>query len=364
MSATPTALDPTAQTEPPARTKTQRGSDLAFYLWTAFGLIVFPLIFGLPVFSGYGGLATQILIVGIAAIGLNVLLGYAGQLSYGHAAFYGLGMYGAGLTVLRFFPGAHSFALPLVVGVAIATLASLAIGLLVVRLYGIYFSLLTVAFAQMVYFIVFQWRDLTNGDDGLQGITTPPLNLGVARIDLSTALPALNLGPFGDLSAIKCWYVFAAIVMFSVIAFVRTLVRSQFGEVLAAIRENEERSIFVGFDVRRYKIAAFVISGALCGLSGALRALYDGSAAIDTLTIDTSGNFVIYTIVGGVQTIFGPVVGTGLIMWLQNVISAKTDAWRLIEGIIFVAVIIFLPNGIIGSFRKGKFSFAKLLRGR
>ncbi len=358
MSASTSALQPAAQT------KSTRSGDLPFYLWTAFGLIVFPLVFGLPIFNGYGGLATQILIVGIAAVGLNVLLGYAGQLSYGHAAFYGLGMYGAGLTLLKFFPGAHSFALPIIVGVAIATLAAFAIGSLVVRLYGIYFALLTVAFAQMVYFIVFQWRDLTNGDDGLQGISTPSLNLGVVRFDLSAALPALNLGPFGDLSSIKEWYVFVAIVMFIVIAFVRTLVRSQYGEVLAAIRENEERSGFIGFDVRRYKIAAFVISGALCGLSGALRALYDGSAAIEALTIDTSGNFVIYTVVGGVQTLFGPIVGTGLIMWLQNVISAKTDAWRLIEGIIFVAVIVFLPNGIIGSLRKRKFSFAGLLRAK
>jgi branched-chain amino acid transport system permease protein len=345
-------------------TRRRRSGDLSFYLWTILGLAIFPFIFGLPIFNGYGGLATQILIVGIAAIGVNLLLGYMGQLSYGHAAFYGLGMYGAGLTVLTFFPTVHSFALPIIVGVAIATVAAFLIGSLVVRLYGIYFALLTVAFAQMVYFIVFQWRDLTHGDDGLQGITTPPLNLGVVRIDLSSALPALNLGPFGDLSSIKTWYVFAAIVMFAVIVFVRTLVRSQFGEVLGAIRENEERSLFVGFDVRRYKVAAFVLSGALCGLSGALRALYDGSASIDALTVDTSGNFVIYTVVGGVQTLFGPVVGTGLIMWLQNVISAKTDAWRLIEGVIFVVVIVFLPSGIVGSWRKRSFSLARVLRGR
>ncbi len=352
----------TLQTQ--AGPRLRRSGDLAFYLWTAGGLAAFPLVFGLPIFNGYGGLATQILIVGIAAIGLNLLLGYAGQLSYGHAAFYGLGMYGASLSLLRFFPNAHSFALPIVVGVAIATLAALGIGALVVRLYGIYFALLTVAFAQMIYFIVFQWRDLTRGDDGLQGLSTPVLNLGVAKFDLSASLPALNLGPFGDLSSIKAWYVFVAIVTFLVLAFVRALVRSQFGEVLAAIRENEERSAFIGFDVRRYKVAAFVISGALCGLSGALRALYDGSAAIDALTIDTSGNFVIYTVVGGVQTLFGPLVGTGLIMWLQNVISAKTDAWRLIEGIIFVAVVIFLPSGIIGSLLKRGFSLAVVLRGK
>ena len=235
MSASTSTLRPVTEAKPRA------SGNIAFYLWTAAGLAVFPLVFGLPIFNGYGGLATQILIVGIAAIGLNVLLGYAGQLSYGHAAFYGLGTYGAGLTLLKFFPNIHSFALPIVVGVGIATVAAFAIGSLVVRLYGIYFALLTVAFAQMIYFIVFQWRDLTNGDDGLQGISTPPLNLGFARFDLSANLPALGLGPFGELSSIKSWYVFVAIVMFLVIAFVRTMVRSQFGEVLAAIRENEER---------------------------------------------------------------------------------------------------------------------------
>ncbi|GAC1534271.1 MAG: branched-chain amino acid ABC transporter permease [Candidatus Velthaea sp.] len=338
--------------------------DLRFYLLTALGLALFPLVFHLPIFSGYSALATQILIVGIAAIGFNVLLGYAGLLSYGHAAFYGLGMYGAALTLLKFFPNAHSFGLPIVVGVVVATIVAAVIGALVVRLYGIYFALLTVAFAQMVYFVIFEWRDVTRGDDGLQGITTPALNLGFAQIDLSRTLPALNLGPFGDLSDIKLWYVFAAVVMLLVLAFVRTLVRSQFGEVLAAIRENEERSIFIGFDPRSYKFAAFVISGAICGLSGALRALYDGSAAIDSLTISQSGNLVIYTVVGGVQTLFGPVVGTGLIMWLQNVISAKTDAWRLIEGIIFVAVIVFLPRGIIGSLAKTRFSFLRTLRSK
>lgn len=351
----------------PARARSlalERNGDLRFYLLTALGLAVFPFIFRMPPFYGYSGLGTQILIVGIAAIGFNLLLGYGGLLSYGHAAFYGLGSYAAALTLLRFFPQAHSFALAVVIGVLVATIAALLIGALVVRLYGIYFALLTVAFAQMAYFIVFQWRDLTRGDDGLQGVATPPLNLGFAQIDLASKLPALALGPFGDLSEIKVWYVFAAIVMFFVLAFVRTLIRSQFGEVLAAIRENEERSIFVGYDPRLYKFAAFVISGALCGLSGALRALYEGSTAIESLTIDQSGNFVIYTVVGGVQTLFGPLVGTGLIMWLQNVISAKTEAWRLIEGFIFVGVIVFLPSGIIGSLLKRTFSLRAVLRGK
>jgi branched-chain amino acid transport system permease protein len=338
--------------------------DARFYLLTALGLAIFPFVFHLPLINGYGGLAIQILIVSIAGVGFNLLLGYGGLLSYGHAAFYGLGSYAAGLMLLRILPQMHSFGVALFFGVLIATIAAALIGAFVVRLYGIYFALLTVAFAQMVYFIIFQWRDVTRGDDGLQGIITPALNLGFAKVDLSATLPAFALGPFGDLSDIKFWYIFAALVLLLVLAFARTLNRSQFGEVLGAIRENEERSIFVGFDPVRYKYAAFVISGALCGLSGALRALYEGSTAIDSLTIDQSGNFVIYTVVGGVQTLFGPIVGTGLIMWLQNVISAKTEAWRLIEGFIFVAVIIFLPTGIVGAFAKKKFSLLRVLRSK
>ena len=145
--------------------------------------------------------------------------------------------------------------------------------------------------------------------------------------------------------------------------FVRFIIASQFGEALRAIRENEDRSEFVGFSPARYKLAAFAISGALAGLAGALRAMYDGSVAVDTLTIEMSGNFVVYTIIGGVQTLFGPLAGTALVMYLANVISAKTDAWRLIEGMIFVVVIVFLPGGVLGSLTKGgRFDLGRILR--
>jgi branched-chain amino acid transport system permease protein len=331
-----------------------------FYALLALGLILFPLLFHVPPINGYAGLATEILIVGIAAVGFNLLLGYAGQLSYGHAAFYGLGSYGAGLAVLTFFPHANSFLLAVLTGVVAAGIVAAIIGALVVRLYGIYFALLTVAFAQMVYFIVFEARDLTNGDDGLQGITAPPLNFGFAHVDLGSALPSFAMGPFGDLSEIKLWYVFAAIVVFAVVAFVRTLTRSQFGEALEAIRDNEERSVFIGLDPRRYKLAVFVISGLLCGLSGALHALYQGSAAIDGLSVEQSGAFAIFTIVGGAGTLIGPLVGTGLIMWLENIVGGVFPAWRLVEGLLFVAVIVFLPNGIVGSLirARGKRGFS------
>ena len=127
--------------------------------------------------------------------------------------------------------------------------------------------------------------------------------------------------------------------------FARMLTRSQFGEVLGAIRENEQRSTLIGFNAPAYRLAAFAISGALTGFAGALRGLFDGSIPVDSLSIDRSGSFVIYTVVGGVQTLFGPVAGTAVIMFLENVLSARTPAWRLIEGLIFVGVIVFLPRG-------------------
>ncbi len=340
-----------------------RGS--RFYPVLAAGLVLFPFLFRLPPINGYADLATEIMIVGIAAIGFNLLLGYGGSLSYGHAAFYGLGSYGAGLTVLTFFPHAGNFWLALAIGVLPAGIVATLIGALVVRLYGIYFALLTLAFAQMVYFIVFEARWLTNGDDGLQGINAPPLNLLGWNVDLTSALPALPLGPMGDLSDIKLWYPFAAVVVFLVVAFVRTLIRSQFGEALAAIRENEERSTFIGFDPRRYKLAVFVISGLICGLAGALHALYEGSASVDQLTVDQSGALVIFAIVGGVGTLIGPLVGTGLILWLERVIGGSFPAWRLVEGLIFVAIVVFMPNGIVGTLlRRGgrpRFSLRRML---
>jgi branched-chain amino acid transport system ATP-binding protein/branched-chain amino acid transport system permease protein len=317
-----------------------------FYILTALGLIVFP--FAIHPIGGYPGLATDILILGIGAIGFNLLLGYAGLLSYGQAMFYGVGSYVALLTVTRFFPQVHSIWLALLLAVVFVTVMAFVIGAVTVRLYGIYFALLTLAFAQMFFFIVFQWRSLTRGDDGLQGITAPPLTLGPWSLDLTATLSDLNLGPFGNLHDVHYWYPFAAIITFGVLVFVRVLVRSQYGEVLAAIRENEERSTFVGFDPKLYKIAAFTIAGMLTGLSGALKGLFQTSTAVDSLDIDTSGNFVIFTVVGGVKTLFGPLLGTGIVWYLQNVIGGKTDAWRLIEGLIFVAVIVLLPAGLLG----------------
>ncbi|MBV8152562.1 MAG: branched-chain amino acid ABC transporter permease [Candidatus Eremiobacteraeota bacterium] len=337
-------------------------AEIRFLFFTALGLAIFPFV--LHPIGGYAGLATQILMVGIAATGFNLLLGYAGVLSYGHAMFYGIGGYAAALMILKIMPGHANLWLTILFAVAAVSLQALIIGALVIRTYGIYFALITLAFAQMFFFITFQWRDLTNGDNGLNNVVAPAVTFGpLGSFDLTAALPALPLGPFGDLSDLHVWYVFSACAILLVLWFMRFVVASQFGETLDAIRENEERSTFVGFNPALYKLAAFVISGGLAGLAGALRAMYDGSVAVDTLTIDQSGSFVVYTIIGGVQTLFGPLVGTAVVMYLANVISAKTEAWRLIEGLLFVLVIVFLPHGILGSFRKGgRFNFARILR--
>jgi branched-chain amino acid transport system permease protein len=321
-----------------------------FALLTALGLALFP--FAFHAIDGYAGLATQIAIVSVATIGFNLLLGYTGLLSYGHAMFYGGGGYVAALLLIRAMPQHPNLWLALLGATLAATILALLVGALAVRLYGIYFALLTLAFAQMIFFVVEQSQDWTNGDDGLQNFPSAMLPIGPWSIDLGTALPALSLGPFGNLSDIKLWYVFAALVLLGVMVGMRALTRSQFGEVLTAIRENEERSVLIGFNAAAYRLAAFAISGALTGLSGALRALYDGAVPIDAVGIDRSGSFVIYTIVGGVQTLLGPVIGTGLIMYLEAVLSAKFEYWRLIEGVIFVAVIVFLPAGIVGTIRK------------
>ena len=327
-----------------------QAAGVRFALLTAIGLALFP--FAFHAIDGYAGLATQILIMSIASIGFNLLLGYTGLLSYGHAMFYGGGGYVAALLLIRLMPQHPNLWLAVLGATLAATVLALLVGALAVRLYGIYFALLTLAFAQMIFFVVEQSQDWTNGDDGLQNFPAALLPLGPYSIDLGTPLPALPLGAFGNLSDIKLWYVFAALVLFGVMVGVRALTRSQFGEVLTAIRENEERSALIGFNAPAYRLAAFAISGALTGLAGALRALYDGSVPIDAVGIDRSGSFVIYTIVGGVQTLLGPVIGTGLIMYLESVLSARIDYWRLVEGVVFVAVVVFLPAGIVGTVTK------------
>jgi ABC-type branched-subunit amino acid transport system permease subunit len=285
-------------------------------------MIALPWI--LPYVGGYPELATRILIWGIFALGFDLLVGFTGYLSFGHAAFWGIGAYCAGFYLLHGSPNA----LPaILIGVAVATAVSVVLGYLTLRRYGIYFAVLTLAFAEMFYYAALApLQDWTGGDNGLTGIPTPVL----AGIPLD-----------GD--AIHYFVVVCAILAVYV---ARRIVRSPFGLMLRAIKSNETRLRFTGINVYRYKVAAFVISGLYAGLAGTLYAIYETYVPTESLHWVTSGEVVMMSVIGGLGTLLGPMIGAGIVLYLENVLSASTEQWLLIQGLIFMAFVIFLPGGI------------------
>ncbi len=276
--------------------------------------------------GGYHGLLTEMVIFAVFAIGFNLLLGYTGILSFGHAAYFGLSGYTMGLILIHWrWP-----LLPaMLAGVVVAGVAATLIGLLIIRKAGIYFAMLTIAFGQMFFFIAMRWKDFTGGEDGLSNIPRPAL-LGV---DISRPLP---------------FYYFAAAVCMLAAGIAWRLVRSDFGQVLRAIRENEARCAAVGYDVRRYKLASFVIAALFAAVAGTLYALLLRYTFPQTMDWVRSGNVVIMALVGGLGTFFGPIVGAALITYLNNLVSFHTKYWQLVMGLIFVVFVLFFPGGIWG----------------
>jgi branched-chain amino acid transport system permease protein len=301
-----------------------------------YGLLAVGLIvaLGLP-WLMYPPLALNIVVWALFAMSVDLLLGYTGLLSFGHAAFWGTSAYVTGLAAL------HS-GLPFVVDVLLGALAAgvlaIPIGWLSVRRTGIYFAMVTLAFAQMVYFIANQWRDLTGGENGLQGIERT-----FGGIDLSepfwfyyAALPLVLLGMWA------CW----------------RIVHSPFGRVLVAIRDNPARTQALGYDVARAKLLVFVLSATLAGLAGGLFAMANGFAALNQVYWTTSGQAVVITVLGGMGTLWGAVVGSVIVLELEDVLAtAGIDATGIVTGSIFALVVLLLRRGIWGS-------AAHLLRGR
>ena len=328
-------------------------ADLRFAAFTLLGLIVFPFFF--HAINGYAGLATQILIVSIASIGFNLLLGYTGLLSYGHAMFYGSGGYIAAILLIRAMPTHPNLWLAVIGATLVTTVLALLIGALAVRLYGIYFALLTLAFAQMVFFVVEQAKDWTSGDDGLQSF---PNGVAADRAR-GTSISARRFR--------HCrWVRSASLERYQAVVHLRRYsaafsscscscarsIRSQFGEVLTAIRENEERSSLVGFNPAAYRLAAFAISGALTGLlRRAARALR--RHRLGRIARDRSQRLVrdLHDRRRRADAPRSRRSAPAMIMYLESVLSAHISYWRLVEGIIFVAVIVFLPTGIVGLIR-------------
>ena len=280
----------------------------------------------------YKSLATQVLIYGLFALGFNLLYGYTGLLSFGSAAYWGLGAYGAGIAIAKL--KITSIWLALGMGLGAAGLGGIVIGFFCLRRRGIYFAMLTLAFAQLLYFIGFHLADWTGGDDGLRGITVPPLRL-----------PGLTI----PLDSSTSFYYFALVIVGLAVAGLDRILRSPFGTVLQAIRENPARAAACGYDIERIKWLSFVFYALFMGLAGSLDALRLTVVPIESLFWATSGQVVIMTLLGGAGTFFGPFVGAAAWLVLEDRIAVYTESWALVIGAIFMIFVIFLPKGIWGT---------------
>jgi branched-chain amino acid transport system permease protein len=291
--------------------------------------------FWMDAIGGYTELASRIVILGLAAMALNFLLGYTGVLSFGHAAYFGLGGYGAAMA-LRYL--APSSALALGVGVAAGTLAAAIIGALIVKLRGVYFAMVTIAFGQVFFFVTFRWNGVTGGDDGLTGWSRLPLEAGPLSLDIQG----------NDLA----FYYFALALFFVSVAAMGAILRAPFGRTLLAIRENERRARFLGIPVERHVWLSFVVSCAFASLSGALFALLNNFIDPRALRWDMSGNFVIMAVLGGMRSFWGPLLGAAIFVVLQDFISTRTENWMSFVGVFFVVVVLFFPRGVLGFVRR------------
>jgi branched-chain amino acid transport system permease protein len=317
---------------------------------TTLAVVLFPwLLVRAPVVSGildgYQSLTSLVLIWGIFALGFNLLLGYVGLLSFGHAVFWGGAAYAAGIFSAQVN---GSPILVVLFGTLIAVVLSAVLGVVTLRRSGIYFSILTLAFGQMTYHIAQSpLSGLTNGTNGFTDVAVGNLfgfldAFGPTEsIPLSTPLPLI-----GD------WmYLFVGtITVLTVIAIARIL-HSPYGLVFKAIRENEQRAEFVGLNVWRYKLMAFVLSGAFAGVAGSLFVVHGGYVPLESLNWTTSGEVVMMTVLGGAGSMVGPMLGAGIYIYVENVIAgygAIQPYWHIILGLIFVVVVVVFPDGIWG----------------
>jgi len=296
-----------------------------------------------PVHAGFIDLASTVLVFALFALGFNLLFGHTGELSFGHAMFFALGAYTTALCTKGFdvkvgglhlaFAGSHEGLVTLVAALGIVLLWAWALGRIIVpRSSGIYYSMITLAFAQVIYFIAFRWSDLTGGEDGLQGITRPHI-FGL---------------PDGWLANATHVYIFTAIVAFVAVAGNYWIVHSKFGSVLHAIRENKQRARFLGYDVNKYRVNAFVLSAVFPGIAGWLWTYFQQSINPDAGSIDYSGRVVMMSLLGGINTFVGPMLGAFIYWDLQNRVAGLTKYWPATIGIVFAFFVILAPRGIGG----------------
>ena len=295
-------------------------------LWIgAIALIVLPFVLqaiGLTLTS-----ATDVVIFAIAALGLNLLVGYTGLTSFGHGAWFGIGAYAAAVTQKYWFPG--QIVPPILFALAFVALLSAVVGFLILRRRGVYFSLLTLALSALTYAIAFRWTAFTGGESGLGGVVRPAI--GPLNLDDPTA-----------------YLVLVSLIGFAVLYLLLRVVRSPFGHVLVAIRENEQRATFQGYATDKYKLGVFVLSATITALAGVLLVFHHRLASAEPTSVAFSGELLVMVVIGGMRSFLGPVLGALFYILFRELLSIWTPNWLLWFGLAFVGFILFSPNGLVG----------------
>jgi branched-chain amino acid transport system permease protein len=270
-------------------------------------------------------IATEIWIFAIFGLGANLLMGYTGLLSFGQSTFFGSAAYVGGYLLKHY--GLDVFA-ALGAGIGVGAVSALLVGYLCVQRSGIYFIMLTFALNQLFYFIAYQWTSVTGGEDGMPGIGRPAL-FGI---------------DFGDPLN---YYIFVSVLFLVSLWGMKRVVESPLGKILQAIRENELRAEAVGYNVPRFKLLAFVIAGAFSGLAGVLYAMLFGIVPLEAISFVFSGNVVFATLIGGSGSLYGPIIGSFVFIWLSESVSTLWARWPLLLGVAFVIVVLFFRGGVV-----------------
>ena len=302
-------------------------------------LLVILIAIAYPSFvkSYYRSLMTEVLIFAIFAMSLDLLLGYTGLPSFGHAAFFGLGAYTAAFIAsnnMRALDLTSNLFVTLPAVIIVTALFGLIIGYFAIRTSGIYFLMITLAAAQMLFSVASRWSNVTGGSDGMSGVQNIVVGIGPMSYEFSAFRPDFYYLVLG----------FAVIVWL----ILRGIVNSPFGWTLQGIRENESRMKALGYNTFRFKLAAFVIAGACAGVAGLLSAHFFKNATPISLSLNTSGEAMIALIIGGAGTLAGPIIGSAVVKMFPLIVSSYIERWRMVEGFLFIAFVLFAPNGVLG----------------
>ena len=294
-------------------------------LLAALALVALP--FGLQALGLSLNTGIMVVALAIAAMGLNLCVGYTGLVSFGHGTWFGIGAYAAGLMQLNWFRG--DIWLPMLLSMVFVAVASTVVGVIILRRRGVYFSLLTLALAALSYTIAFRWSNVTGGEDGLGGLKRG------------------SIGPF-NLDNALTYYIVVALIGLTVLYVLLRIVRSPFGHVLVAIRENQLRATFQGYPVERYKLGVFVISAVVTGLAGALTGFQNYLVSAEAVSVPFSGELLAIVVIGGMRNMLGPALGALFFILFRELFSIWTPNWLLWFGLIFVAFVLYSPGGLVG----------------